>query len=98
MTRNHAIALGPRRTQCDFLPRQPMKSSIVLKTVMNRLILTAAALACWATVLCPQGAAHVTAVSTGPGGTSLYTLPHNGSVWSKYFPDTKRPGQWTDWF
>ncbi|MBL7487680.1 hypothetical protein I6A60_21930 [Frankia sp. AgB1.9] len=49
-----------------------------------------------------------TALSTGPGETSLYVtgLPtaddgagnHGSQVWTKFFPDPNRPGQWTDWF
>jgi hypothetical protein len=51
---------------------------------------------------------EVAAVSTGPGETSLYVmgLPNasdsagqSGSqVWTKFFPDPNRPGQWSDWF
>jgi hypothetical protein len=50
----------------------------------------------------------ITALSTGPGQTSLYVMgldgaadgfgSHGSQVWSKSFPDPNRPGQWTDWF
>lgn len=47
--------------------------------------------------------ATVTAISTTPGCTSLYLVGldegHGGGrVWTKFFPDPQRPGQWTDWF
>jgi DUF1680 family protein len=45
----------------------------------------------------------VTAISTRPGGTSLYVVGldegHGGGrVWSKFFPDPANPTQWTGWF
>jgi hypothetical protein len=45
----------------------------------------------------PQGS-KVTALSLSGGATSLYVLDSDGKVWSKYFPDPRRPGQWADWF
>jgi hypothetical protein len=47
--------------------------------------------------------ATVTAISTTPGGTSLYLVGldegHGGGrVWSKYFPDPDHPNRWTGWF
>jgi hypothetical protein len=45
----------------------------------------------------------VTAISTRPGGTSLYLVgldegQGGGRVWSKFFPDPDHPTQWTGWF
>jgi hypothetical protein len=45
----------------------------------------------------------VTAISTTPGGTSLYLVGldegrRGGRVWSKYFPDPDHPNRWTGWF
>ena len=47
--------------------------------------------------------ATVAAVSTRPGGTSLFVVGldegHGGGrVWSKFFPDPQHPNQWSDWF
>jgi hypothetical protein len=48
--------------------------------------------------------ATVEAVSTRPGGTSLFVVgpPEpgrpGGRVWSKFFQDPKQPNQWSDWF
>ena len=45
----------------------------------------------------------VTAISTTPGGSSLYVVGldegHGGGrVWSQFFPDPNNPGHWTGWF
>jgi hypothetical protein len=44
----------------------------------------------------------ITALSTGPGATSLYVvrskLGDANKVWTKFFPDSDNPGKWTDWF
>ena len=50
----------------------------------------------------PQNAT-VAAVSTRPGGTSLFVVGldeghRGGRVWSKFFPDPQHPNQWSDWF
>jgi DUF1680 family protein len=45
----------------------------------------------------PAGA-EVTALSTAPGGTSLYVLGFDRQVWSRFFPDADHPGQWSPWF
>ena len=37
-------------------------------------------------------------MSTGPGATSLYVTGLDGRVWSKFFPDPARPGNWSPWF
>ena len=47
--------------------------------------------------------ATVTAVSTRPGGTSLYVVGldegnRGERVWSRFFPDPRHPGQWSNWF
>ena len=47
--------------------------------------------------------AAVTAVSTHIGGTSLYVIgldegQGGGRVWSKFFPDSNNPSQWSGWF
>jgi hypothetical protein len=46
--------------------------------------------------LFPAGS-PVTALSTIPGGTSLYVIGFDGQIWSRFFPGP-RPGQWSDWF
>ena len=40
----------------------------------------------------------LTAVSTMRGGTSLYAIASDGQVWSKFFPDTSRLGEWSPWY
>jgi len=45
----------------------------------------------------PVGA-PVSAVSTRTGDTALYVVGLDGKVWSKFFPDPSRPGNWTPWF
>lgn len=40
----------------------------------------------------------VTALSTRPGGTSLYVLGLDRQVWSSFFPSPTVPGQWSGWF
>jgi hypothetical protein len=42
-----------------------------------------------------QGA--VTAISNGPGVTGLFTVGHDGRVWSSFF-DPNVPGGWASWF
>ena len=44
----------------------------------------------------PAGS-RVTAVSTGPGGTSLYVLGFDGQVWTRFFPDPQHRDQWSPW-
>src|SRR4051794_38361684 len=39
----------------------------------------------------------VTALSTVPGGTSLYVLGVDNSVWTNWFPAVDRPGEWQGW-
>ena len=43
----------------------------------------------------PSGSV-VTALSTQPGGTSLYVVGLDGQVWSNYFPSSNN--QWSGWF
>ena len=38
----------------------------------------------------------VTAISTGPGETSLYLMGLDGQVWTNFYP-TATPGQWAGW-
>ena len=45
----------------------------------------------------PRGAT-VTALSTVPGGTSLYVLGLDGKVWSNFFPPPDRPTEWDGWW
>jgi len=45
----------------------------------------------------PVGAA-VTALSTVPGGTSLYVLGLDGKVWSNFFPAPDGSLRWNGWF
>jgi uncharacterized protein len=40
----------------------------------------------------------VTAISTRSSGTSLYVLGTDGKVWTNYFPDREKPGEWTGWY
>jgi DUF1680 family protein len=45
----------------------------------------------------------IAAISTMPGGTSLYVVGFDeghggGRVWSKFFPDPAHPDRWTGWF
>ena len=44
------------------------------------------------------GGSPVTALSTIPGGTSLYVIGFDGQVWSRFFPDPVQSGQWSPWF
>jgi hypothetical protein len=43
------------------------------------------------------GTRRVTALSTGPGATSLYIIGADGQVWTKFYPDPQHPGEWTGW-
>jgi hypothetical protein len=45
----------------------------------------------------PAGSA-VTALSTRPGGTSLYVLGLDGKVWTNFFPAADGAWQWNGWF
>jgi hypothetical protein len=45
----------------------------------------------------PENAA-ITALSTGPGATTLYVVGKDGQVWSTFFPDAGNPGHWSGWF
>jgi hypothetical protein len=40
----------------------------------------------------------VTALSTVPGGTSLYVLGLDRKVWTNFFPAPDRPGEWDGWW
>ena len=40
----------------------------------------------------------MTALSTVPGGTSLYVLGLDGKVWSNFFPPPDRPTEWDGWW
>ena len=40
---------------------------------------------------------RVTALSTGPGATSLYIIGADGQVWTKFYPAPQHPGEWTGW-
>ncbi len=42
--------------------------------------------------------AVITSLSTRPGGTSLFVVDKDGLVWSRFFPDAQKGGQWSDWF
>ncbi|WP_344821216.1 hypothetical protein, partial [Actinocorallia longicatena] len=45
----------------------------------------------------------ITAISTTPGGTSLYLVGSDeghggGRVWTNFYPSPEHPDQWTGWF
>jgi hypothetical protein len=45
----------------------------------------------------PEGS-DVTALSTVPGGTSLYVLGFDGKVWTNFFPAADVSAHWNGWF
>jgi hypothetical protein len=45
----------------------------------------------------PEGS-DVTALSTVPGGTSLYLLGFDRNVWTNFFPAPDRPHEWDGWW
>jgi hypothetical protein len=47
----------------------------------------------------PKGASgtRITAISTMPGGTSLYGVGKDGAVWTKFF-DPRGDAYWSEWF